>query len=98
MDMKIYSVYVLIKNYLPVYVGCSCNLNNRLSHHKKTKEYDYVYVLEKFKEKKEALAAESNIIHFYSLFRDGEWANKENVSYQITRYFDHRFKTTQDGI
>lgn len=96
--MKIYSVYVLIKNYLPVYVGCSCNLKNRLSSHKKNKDYDHYYVLEKFKVKKEALAAERNIIHFYSLFRNVEWSNKEKVSYQISRHFDNRFKPLNNDL
>ena len=89
--MKKYSVYVLIRDGLPVYVGCSCDICKRLKYHEKHKEFDSYYIIETFKNKKEALAAERSIIHFYSLFRQHDWYNGENVSYQITRHFDYRF-------
>lgn len=95
--MKKYSVYVLIKDGLPVYVGCSTNVFLRAKSHKKTKVFDSYYIIESFKNKKEALAAERCIIHFYALFRQHDWYNGENVSYQIVRNFGYNFKNLKNG-
>lgn len=63
-----YSVYLLLKDENPVYIGMSSNMKNRLCYHKKTKDFNYYVIIEKFKNKKEALAAERAIIKYISIF------------------------------
>lgn len=86
-----YSVYVLIKNGLPVYVGCSLNVNNRLSYHKKHKDFDTHTVIEAFVDKKQALAAERSIIKFYTLFRSHKWYNGENIVLVFEKQFNPKY-------
>lgn len=76
---KEHSVYILISKGKAVYIGCSCNVLNRLSKHRKDKEFDSHIVLKTYKSKKEALIAENSIIRFLNLFGDGDWYNSENI-------------------
>lgn len=88
-----YSVYVLIKNGLPVYVGCSTNMVNRLRFHKINKDFDSHVIIESFKDKRHALAAERSIINFYSLFRKHDWYNGEKWIMSYERQFNPKFHT-----
>jgi hypothetical protein len=80
--VKNYDVYLLFKKGKPVYVGCSCNLNRRLSRHKLTKDFDSSYILKSYKTRKEALIAENSIIRFISLFGGKEWLNSKDIILQ----------------
>ena len=74
-----YSVYILVKNKKPIYVGCSGNVKNRISKHKSSKEFDEYIILKKYKLKKDALLAENGIIRFISMFGGSEWINDKNI-------------------
>jgi hypothetical protein len=93
--MTKYSVYLLVKDKKPIYVGCSVNVKNRISHHRKTKEFDNYYILKEYKNKKEALVAENSIIRFISVFGGDEWVNGKHFSimYEGFHYgFNNSFK------
>ena len=73
-----FSVYVLVKNKKPIYVGCSNNIENRLSKHKSNKDFDEHIIIKTYATKKEALIAENSIIRFISLFGDSNWTNAKD--------------------
>lgn len=79
MGVKKYSVYILIKDKKAVYVGCSCNVPNRVSKHKATKNFDKHVVLKCYESKQLALNAENAIIRFLTMFGDGDWYNSEDI-------------------
>jgi hypothetical protein len=76
---KKYYVYILVKNKLPIYVGCTSCLKSRLSKHKVTKDFDEHFILKEYTNKKEAFSAENSIIRFISVFGGEEWVNKKDV-------------------
>ncbi len=73
-----FSVYVLVKNKKPIYVGCTNNIKNRLSKHKLQKDFDEYIIVKKYTTKKECLIAENSIIRFISLFGDDNWVNAKD--------------------
>lgn len=76
---KKYSLYVLINNGRGVYLGCSCNVKNRVSKHKEDKVFDDHIVIKTYDTKKEALASENAIIHFLAAFGDSKWYNMQGI-------------------
>ena len=74
-----YKVYVLIRNGKAVYVGCSKNVPQRLSYHKKLKDFDNHIILKSYKTRKDALSVENGLIKFITLFGDGNWYNAEEI-------------------
>ena len=82
MGKKHYHVYVLIKDSKPVYVGCSVNVKNRISCHKKTKDFSHYIIIESFNNKKEAFAAERMLIKYNSIFHN----NTNIVNRPYVRY------------
>ena len=87
MKKREFSVYLLIKDKKPVYVGCSCNVKNRISHHKKTKEFDKYYTLKKFETKEQALIAENILIRFISVFGGENWLNSKDVNLVLDGFY-----------
>ena len=81
-----FSVYVLVKNKKPIYVGCSNNIKNRLSKHKLDKDFDEYIIVKTYSTKKEALIAENSIIRFISLFGDNDWVNAKDIQLHMTGY------------
>lgn len=91
-----YSVYILIKNKKPVYVGCSSNVKNRISKHKSTKDFDEYIILKEYTNKKEALSAENGLIRFVSIFGGSEWLNEKNIHLLIEgnfKGFNNQYQT-----
>ena len=68
---KKYHLYVLLKDNNPIYIGVSTNVKNRISSHKKDKDFSEVYIIKSYSNKKEAYAAENSIIRFNGLFDIG---------------------------
>lgn len=73
MKNKNYFLYALIKSGKPVYVGVTNNLKRRDSEHKRKRkiDYDFIFKIEEFDNKKDALKAESSLIKFNGIFRIG---------------------------
>jgi len=74
----VWSLYVLIKNDKPIYVGVSSDIIKRTSNHRANKNFDSVHVIKKYKDKKEAYCAENSLIRFNSLFNIG-LINAKNI-------------------
>ena len=87
MKHKKYIVYLLLKNGKPVYVGCTCNLNNRLSKHKQNKDFDSHYKLKTYNTKKEALCAENSLIRFISVFGGDQWLNSKDCLLELDGFY-----------
>ena len=65
---KAYFVYVLLKNYKPLYIGCTEDLNSRILSHNKDKDFDKVIVSGVYKNRSTALFHEKTLIDFGSEF------------------------------
>ena len=65
---KVYSVYVLIKNKKPTYIGQTSDIEKRIIKHKKTKDFDSYFILLRTNNKKEALKVEINLIRYNKAF------------------------------
>jgi predicted GIY-YIG superfamily endonuclease len=67
--MPTYSVYALIGTKRPVYIGMTTNIQERLHRHRANgKVFGSHYIIETFRDKSQALAAERVLIKFLSLF------------------------------
>jgi hypothetical protein len=89
-----FSVYVLVKNKKPIYVGCTNNIKIRLSKHRLNKDFDEYIIIKKYATKKEALIAENSIIRFISLFGDDNWKNSKDFQLHLIgheRGFNNNF-------
>jgi len=87
-----YSVYLLIKDGNPIYVGCTNNLHTRRKAHEKTKVFDSVVVLKMYKRKEDALIAENAMIRFISLFGGDEWVNGKHLELVYKGQYISNFK------
>lgn len=87
-----YSVYLLIKDGNPIYVGCTSKLTQRQKAHEKTKVFDSVVVLKMYKRKEDALIAENAIIRFISLFGGDEWVNGKHLELVAKGQYISNFK------
>ena len=65
-----YTVYALILNKEPVYIGMTSNIKLRINQHRKSdKTFDSFYIIEsRISDKKQALAVERTLIKFISAF------------------------------
>jgi predicted GIY-YIG superfamily endonuclease len=73
---KSYQLYVLVNVDTPIYVGVTCNIQQRKNKHRALgKVFTRHVILECFKEKKDAYTAERALIKYLSAF-----GNKENVN------------------
>jgi hypothetical protein len=88
MKVKIYCVYILIKDKKPIYVGSSSNIDNRIIKHKKTKDFDEFCILKKYETKKESLIAENSLIRFISIFGGKEWVNSKDQNLLHKGFFN----------
>ena len=85
--MPTYSVYALIDSKSPVYVGMTTNIQKRLcSHRSNGKIFSTHYIIETFRDKNQALAAERALIKFLSLFG--------NEVYNTQTFFHLLYKET----
>lgn len=79
-----WTLYVLINDSIPIYVGVTSNIKNRLLvHRSKGKQFTNHLEIETFKEKAHAFAAERSIIKYLSVFGDdtninGKYVNLES--------------------
>lgn len=80
--MTDWTLYVLVNNSIPIYVGVSSNIEGRLIAHKsKGKEFNCYLVIETFKDKSHAFAAERSLIKYLSIF-----GNPENLNGKYVRF------------
>lgn len=70
-----FTLYILIKNDKPIYVGCTSNLGRRIKTHRSSKDFDDYIVLKEYDNKYDALTAENSLIRFISMFGGDEWLN-----------------------
>tara|TARA_R110002020_G_scaffold115776_2_gene265907 strand:- start:39 stop:374 length:336 start_codon:yes stop_codon:yes gene_type:complete len=63
-NKSVYYVYVLLKNKKPTYIGLTTCVKHRISTHKKTKDFDSYFILERTNDKKIAMAVELNLIRY----------------------------------
>jgi hypothetical protein len=71
-----YSVYVLVNNQTPIYVGCTSDIEVRISSHRRTnKDFTDYVIVKTYDTKKDALIAENSIIRYLSIF-----INDDNVN------------------
>lgn len=66
-----YFVYCLVKKGVPFYIGMTSNIHNRELSHRRTKDFDYLFVIKKYKSKKDALIAENSLLRFMSIIDIG---------------------------
>jgi len=72
---KIYHVYCLVKDSIPIYVGMSKDINQREKSHRINKDFDYIFIIKSFDNKKDALICENGIIRFISILNDYKYLN-----------------------
>jgi len=84
---KEHTVYALMFNGSPVYVGCCMNIKERELSHKRTKKFDYLIVIKTFSTKNEALICENGIIRFLSLFEGNQFLNSVFKDIVINKQF-----------
>jgi len=73
---KQYKLYALVKNGVPIYVGCTVNVQLRINQHKSSdKVFDSYVIVKSYDNKKDALIAENSIIRYLSIF-----INDDNVN------------------
>lgn len=70
-NIMVYSLYVLVKNSRPIYVGITSNVLKRKMQHQKTKDFEKMIVLKKYENKKDALIAENAIVRLNGIFDIG---------------------------
>lgn len=76
--MKNYSVYVLIKDSKPVYVGCTMDVKRRIKQHKSTKDFDSYKVVKNYNNSKDAFQCENAILRFSTIFYPNNLKNCED--------------------
>lgn len=85
MAKDMYSLYALIKDKKPIYVGVTVDVSKRKrQHYLKGKEFDRVVVIKSYSTRKEALIAENSIIRFNGMFNIG----LENSKFFNDEYFN----------
>ena len=79
--IKEWAVYLLIKNDVVVYVGCTSNIEMRISMHKSIKrEFDSYTIFFQSHKKEEAMMTESMLIRYSNLFTTIDLQNKNLYS------------------
>lgn len=78
--MNKYSVYVLIKDFKPIYVGCTMDVKRRIKQHQKTRDFDKYRVVKSYKTKEEAFNAENAILRFSTMFYPNNLKNAKDVN------------------
>jgi len=81
-----YYVYVLVNNETPIYVGCTSDIESRISSHRRTsKEFTGYVVVKTYDNKKDALIAENSLIIYLSIFINDDNVNCKfsDLSYSI---------------
>lgn len=87
----IYSVYALIKDKKPVYIGMTSNMDRRIIRHKEDKDFDSYVCLSEFKNKQSALDRERTLSTFVETFYFDEYYNK-GVSKVVINNIKKRIK------
>lgn len=88
---KIYHLYVLINVDEPVYVGLSCNVQQRKAQHRSNgKVFTRHIILESFKDKQRGLDAERAIIKYLSVFPNINNVNGRYIHLEYSALFDIR--------
>lgn len=78
--MNKYSVYVLLKNKQPIYVGCTQDVKRRISQHKRTKDFDCHRVVKTYDTANEAFSAENAILRYSTMFFENNLKNAKDVN------------------
>jgi predicted GIY-YIG superfamily endonuclease len=78
-----YSVYVLIKDKCPIYVGVTTNIKNRIARHRIDKLFDGYLIIEEYHKKEDAFTAERSIIKFMSITKSEKVLNGFYVRFNI---------------
>ena len=78
--MNKYSVYVLLKNKKPIYVGCSQDVPRRIHQHKKLKDFDDYRIVKSYDTAKDAFSAENAILRYSTMFFEHSLKNEKDVS------------------
>jgi len=61
---KIYSVYVLVKDSMPIYIGCTQSIEKRIVSHRSNKDFDEVMIAGVYTDRSTAFFHERNLIDF----------------------------------
>lgn len=94
---KPHFVYCLILDKKPIYVGCCENTKIRENAHRKLKSFDYLFVIKKYSNKKDALIAENALIRFLSLLNDDTILNGLFKDLKIKKEFiDSRYRKERE--
>ena len=74
-----FKVYILYNNEVPVYIGMTSDIDNRIVSHKLTKKITHYAILGCFRNKQDALFVERTLIKFISFcdlgFQNGKYVN-----------------------
>ena len=82
--MNKYSVYVLIKEGSPIYVGCTMDIKRRVSQHRVVKSFDTYKIVKSYDNKQDADNAENAILRYEALFGLSDLKNKKDQSLSHT--------------
>lgn len=91
---KPHTVYALMLNGNPIYVGCCMDIKQREKSHRLSKTFDYLIVIKEFNNKNDALIAENAIIRFMGVFNEEFFLN--SLFYDIVekrKFMDFWFNT-----
>ncbi len=88
--MAKYSVYALLKDKKPIYIGCTKNLKERIAAHKKNKKFDTCKVIKTYTNKEQAFSAENAILRYETLFGLSDLINKKDES--LCAYYELKIK------
>jgi len=80
---KKFHVYCLVNLGKPIYVGMSTNVQKRKQQHKKNKQFQNLFILKSFDNKKDALICENGIITFMSILNNSEFVNGLDVNIKL---------------
>lgn len=78
--MNKFSVYVLLSNSKPIYVGTTQDVQRRLKEHSKKIDYDFHVIVKSYESKKDAFNAENAILRYESLFNCNNLKNVKDKS------------------
>lgn len=94
---KEHFVYCLILNEKPIYVGCCVNTKRRELSHRQSKIFDYLLIIKKYNNKKQALIAENSIIRFMSILNDVDIINGLNIHLHLEKQLKDEMQSYKKG-
>lgn len=88
-NRKFYKVYILFKDDLPIYVGCTSNLKTRTAKHRSNKDFNKVIVVCGHYSRSNSMIIESGMIAYMELINK-DILNKHKCLNHYTCAYDNK--------